>query len=243
MEHCPVLGSQIPASWQPSKGVQILETPTQTPAIHWSAEVQKLPSSQLVPAVLAGYEQSPVRAEQLPVSWHWSFWSQILGVPPQISLLQVSFKVQSWKSSHLAPSPLYGFEQVPVCVSQTPAVWQLSLAWHTTGLNPLHSPSMHKSSCVQAFPSSQVLPLRGRVSHAPLFKTLQKAGPWHCLVEVQTLGVPWQKPVPVHLSARVQGSRSSQDVVGGAVLLLQRPVPESQVEVKKQAFWGVQTLG
>jgi hypothetical protein len=44
--------------------------PTQLPAMHWSIVVQALPSLQLVPFPLAGFEQVPEPGSQVPAVWH-----------------------------------------------------------------------------------------------------------------------------------------------------------------------------
>jgi hypothetical protein len=72
---------------------------------------------------------------------------------------QVSVWLQASPSSQPLPFALAGFEQVPVAVSQTPALWHWSEAVHATGLAPWHAPAWHVSDCVQALPSSHVAPL------------------------------------------------------------------------------------
>jgi hypothetical protein len=49
LEHCPVVGSQVPARWQASDAVHSTGVPVQTPAWHTSFWVQALPSLQAVP--------------------------------------------------------------------------------------------------------------------------------------------------------------------------------------------------
>jgi hypothetical protein len=70
--------------------------------------------------------------------------------------LQVSVRVQPLPSLQDAPSGFAGFEQRPVPVSHTPAVWQVSLAVQLTGLVPAQAPNWQTSVWVQALPSLQV---------------------------------------------------------------------------------------
>lgn len=61
--------------------------------------------------------------------------------------------VQAWFSFPV------GFEHWPVEGLQVPATWHWSLAVHTTGLLPVHTPFWQVSVRVQALPSLQVVPL------------------------------------------------------------------------------------
>ena len=67
-EQVPVAGSQVPALWQASLAVHErgLE-PTQLPDWQVSVRVQALPSLQLVPFDLAGFEHVPVLVLHVPV--------------------------------------------------------------------------------------------------------------------------------------------------------------------------------
>jgi hypothetical protein len=47
---------------------------------------------------------------------------------------------------------------MPVAGLQTPASWHASLAVQTTGAPPAQPPAWHESPCVQALPSSHVVP-------------------------------------------------------------------------------------
>jgi hypothetical protein len=68
-EHTPVAGSQTPASWHWSSGLQTTGKPAvQEPAWHASLTVHALPSSQLAPSAFAGLEQAPVEGSQTPAS-------------------------------------------------------------------------------------------------------------------------------------------------------------------------------
>jgi len=101
--------------------------------------VQALPSLQVVPSGLAGFEQAPVAGSQVPAAWHWSDAAQTTLVPLQTPRLQVSFCVQVLPSLHGVPMGLTGWVQVPVLGWQTPALWQSSAATQTTGLVPTHA--------------------------------------------------------------------------------------------------------
>jgi hypothetical protein len=86
-----------------------------------SADVQALPSSQVVPFVASGFVQVP--PEQVPAVWHWSCALQTLTVPLlQLPFWHVSALVQRSPSSQAVLFALLGFEHCPVEVSHVPAV-------------------------------------------------------------------------------------------------------------------------
>jgi len=71
LEHTPVAGSHMPASWHWSAALQTTAAPPmQVPAWHVSVCVQAFPSSHALPSFLAGVEQAPVAGLQTPASWH-----------------------------------------------------------------------------------------------------------------------------------------------------------------------------
>jgi hypothetical protein len=80
-----------------------------------------------------------------------------LFVPAQAPLWQVSLAVHALWSSHDVPSGLGGFEQSPVTVSQTPAVWHWSDAVHVMGAPP-QTPPVQTSFCVHGSPSLHAVP-------------------------------------------------------------------------------------
>jgi len=83
LEHTPVAGSQVPASWHcPSAEQTTGFAPTQAPAWQVSLCVQALPSVQVVPSGLLGFEQVPFAGSQVPASWHWSSAEQTTGLAP-----------------------------------------------------------------------------------------------------------------------------------------------------------------
>src|SRR5439155_16325365 len=79
--------------------------------------------------------------------------------PTQAAAWQVSVCVQALASLQLVPLGLAGLLQTPDAGSQVPAVWHWSAAVHTTGLAPTQAPAWQVSVCVQALPSSQLVPL------------------------------------------------------------------------------------
>jgi len=71
LEHSPVDGSQVPATWHWSEAVQTTGfEPTHIPLWQVSVCVQELPSLQAVPLGAAGLEHSPVEESQVPATWH-----------------------------------------------------------------------------------------------------------------------------------------------------------------------------
>lgn len=60
--------------------------PAQAPPVHWSPDVQLVPSSHGVPSGLLGYEQvKPIGggiSMQAPGPWHWPGGGQMKGLPP-----------------------------------------------------------------------------------------------------------------------------------------------------------------
>ena len=117
------------------------------------------PSLQPLPFAFSGFEQVPLVGLQVPATWHWSLAKQTTGFAPvQTPVWQVSLCVQALPSLQVLPFALSGFEQVPCAGSQVPATWHWSLAAQTTGFAPVQTPASQVSLCVQALPSSQVLP-------------------------------------------------------------------------------------
>jgi hypothetical protein len=96
-------------------------------------------SLHVVPSVLAGFEQTPVVALQVPALWHWSIAVHVTGVPTQApEAVQVSLIVHGLPSLH---EPVRtGFEHLPVAASQVPAEWHWSEALHTTGVPGVQTP-------------------------------------------------------------------------------------------------------
>jgi hypothetical protein len=69
-EQVPVAGLQVPASWHWSAAKQVIAVPEQLPLWQESFWVQALPSLQVVPFGLLGFEQTPVAVLHVPASWH-----------------------------------------------------------------------------------------------------------------------------------------------------------------------------
>jgi hypothetical protein len=94
----------------------------QAPAWQALVIVHGLPSSQLVPSSLLGFEQEPVIGLHAPASWHWSSAAHAIDAPTwQAPPWHVSFCVQRSPSVQGLPSALAGSEHTPVAGSQTPA--------------------------------------------------------------------------------------------------------------------------
>jgi hypothetical protein len=108
----------------------------------------------------------------------------------QAPLWQTSAPLQAFPSLQLVLSGTAGFEQAPVMGSQVPALWQASAAAQTTGEPPKQAPAWQLSSCVQALPSLQGLPLTetGYVQ-APVVGSHEPAS-WHASGTAQATGVP-----------------------------------------------------
>ena len=125
LEHVPVAGSQVPASWHWSLAVHTTGfEPVHVPLWQVSVWVQALPSLQAVPFGLAGLEQVPFAGLHVPASWHWSDAVHITGFDPmQMPVWQVSVCVQALPSLQLAPSALSGFEHTPVAGLHVPTSW------------------------------------------------------------------------------------------------------------------------
>lgn len=71
LEHWPVLGLHVPATWQASCAVHVTEfEPTQVPLWQESLCVHAFPSLQAVPFETAGFEHVPVLGLQEPTVWH-----------------------------------------------------------------------------------------------------------------------------------------------------------------------------
>jgi hypothetical protein len=131
------------------------------PAWHVSVCVHALPSLHAVPFAFAGFEQTPVAVLHVPARWHWSGAEHVTGFAPvHAPAWHVSVCVHALPSLHAVPFGFAGFEQSPVVVSQA-ATWHWSLALHTTGFVPVHTPAWHVSVCVHALPSSHAVPVNG----------------------------------------------------------------------------------
>jgi hypothetical protein len=78
--------------------------------------------------------------------------------PMQAPFEHVSTVVQALPSSQESPFAFAGFEHTPVAGSQVPAVWHVSVARQMVS-GPVHAPLSHRSSVVQALPSSHVVPV------------------------------------------------------------------------------------
>lgn len=69
--HVPFEVLHTPTSWHWSEAVQTTGfPPVQVPVWQVSVRVQPLPSLQVVPSALFGFEQAPVDVSQAPTTWH-----------------------------------------------------------------------------------------------------------------------------------------------------------------------------
>src|SRR5438093_9130482 len=231
LEHAPVAGLQVPASWHWSCAVQATGfAPVHAPAWQVSVRVHALPSSHAVPLGFAGLEQVPVVESQVPASWHWSGAGQVTGFAPvHVPAWQVSLRVHALPSSHAVPLGFAGLEQVPVVESQVPASWHWSGAGQVTGFAPVHVPAWQVSLRVHALPSSHAVPLGfAGLEQVPVVES-QVPASWHWSGAGQVTGF-----APVHVPAwqvslRVHALPSSHAVPLGFAGLEQVPVVESQV--------------
>jgi hypothetical protein len=93
-----------------------------TPLWQVSVCVHALPSLQIPPSGLAGFEQVPVAGSQVPASWHSSEGGHVVARPPtQAPFWHMSACVQAFPSLHVRPSGFAGFEHAPVAGLQVPA--------------------------------------------------------------------------------------------------------------------------
>src|SRR5206468_2387339 len=113
-EQVPLAGLHVPATWHWSAAVQMTGfAPVQVPAWQVSVCVQALPSLQVLPFALFGFEHVPVAGLHVPASWHWSPAEQTTGLAPvQTPAWQVSVCVQALPSLQVLPFALFGFEHV-----------------------------------------------------------------------------------------------------------------------------------
>jgi hypothetical protein len=117
----------------------------QLPEWQLSAVVHALPSVQLAPSAFAGFEHVPLLVSHAPTSWHWSLAAQTTGFAPvHAPDWHASVCVHALPSLQVAPFAFAGFEQSPLVTSQDPAAWHWSLAEHTTGLAPVHTPAWQR---------------------------------------------------------------------------------------------------
>jgi hypothetical protein len=138
LEHVPVPGSQVPATWHASLAVHVTGfDPVHVPFWQLSLCVHALPSLQAVPFVAMGFEHAPLVGSHVPAVWHASLAVHVTGFDP---VHTPAWQVYVW--SHLL---------VPVHV-----VPLLAAVW-------LHVPSALQASTVHGLPSSHFAALQ----HSP----------------------------------------------------------------------------
>jgi hypothetical protein len=148
--------------------------------VQTSADVQALPSSQVVPFGCAGFEQAPVPGSQAPCVWQASGAGQTTGLAPtQLPARQASTVVQALPSLQAVPSAATGLEQSPVALAHTPTTWQASRALQTTGAPLLQTPARQVSASVHGLPSLQAVPsATAGLEHWPVAWS-QAPAEWH----------------------------------------------------------------
>jgi hypothetical protein len=124
-EQTPVLVLHAPTAWHVSIAVHVTGlVPVHVPAMHASVCVQALPSLQLVPSALDGFEQVPLVGSHVPTSWQASIAVHVTGFEPtQVPAMHASICVQALPSLQLVPSALTAYVQVPDEGSHDPAMW------------------------------------------------------------------------------------------------------------------------
>ena len=242
--HVPVDVSQVPAVWQTSLAVQtLLLPPTQLPFEHVSVCVHALPSLHVPPLLPIGLLQVPVAVSQVPALWQTSLAVQVFALPPtQAPFAHVSVCVQAFPSLHTPPLLPIGLLQVPVTVSQVPALWQTSLAVQTLLLPPTQLPFEHVSVCVHAFPSLQAPPLLPiGLLQVPVLVS-QVPALWQTSLAVQVFALPQTQAPLEHVSVCVQAFPSLHVPPLLPIGLLQVPVDVSQVPALWQTSLAVQVF-
>jgi hypothetical protein len=220
LEHAPVDGSQVPATWHASLAVHVTGfEPAHAPAWHVSVFVHALPSLQAVPSGAAGFEQAPVEGLHVPATWQASLAVHVTGFEPaHTPAWHVSVCVHALPSLHAVPFGAAGFEQVPVEGLHVPATWHASLAAQVTGLEPVHTPAWHVSVCVQAFPSSQAPPVVG--AQVPADPGTLQAWHWPQDDAVVLQQTPSTQVPDAHCAVDVQAPpRFTEDAAGETVTL------------------------
>jgi hypothetical protein len=160
LEHDPVAGSQVPATWQESLGGQLTGfAPTHVPPVQANDVSQRLLLEHAVPSDAAGLVHWPVAGSQVPAWWHVSVAVHATGFEPaHAPLWQVYVWLHGFVPVQVAPSLAAGFEHCPLAGSQVPATWHASLAVQVTRLAPVHVPARQVSLCVHALPSVHAVP-------------------------------------------------------------------------------------
>ena len=189
-------------------------------SVQLSVGVHASPSSHVVPSVTLTCEHVP----PLQLSVVQTLLSlQSSAAPPHTPAVQESAVVHASPSSHVVPSVTATCEHVPPLQL---SVVQALLSLQSIGLLPTHAPDWQLSVCVQASPSSQVVPSATLTCEhvPPLQLSVVQA-----LLSLQSIGLlPTQAP-DWQLSVCVHASPSSQVVPSSAAGFEHRPVPGSQI--------------
>ncbi len=214
LEHVPVEGVHVPATWHWSDAVQVTGfEPVQVPPTQVSVCVHRLSSLQAVPSETVGLEHVPVEVSHVPAAWHWSDAVQVTGFEPvQVPPTQVSVCVHRLSSLQAVPSETVGLEHAPVEVLHVPAAWHWSDAVQVTGFEPVQVPPTQVSVCVHRLLSLQAVPSETvGLEHTPV-EVLHVPATWHWSCAAQVTGFePVQVP-PTQVSVCVHGLLSLQVV-------------------------------
>jgi len=121
--------------------------------LHWYANNRggsnASPQHQSVPLLRSAQEASPPACTSA---------IELHPEPTQAPAWHESFEVAGFPSLQLVPSGALGFVHVPFELLQVPTVWHWSLAVQITEVPPVQIPPWQVSPCVQALPSSHVVP-------------------------------------------------------------------------------------
>src|SRR5437879_4354566 len=229
LEHVPLAGSQIPATWHWSSAGQTPGfAPMQLPAWQVSVCVQASPSAQALPSAWFGLEHVPLAGSQTPATWHWSSAVQTTGfLPLQAPARQVSVWVQASPSSQTVPFGRGAGSQLSLASWHTP-VLQASPAAEQSRAAPPQTPAAQRSFAVQKRPSSQAVPSAWFGLEQAPFAGLQTPATWHWSRAVQMTGLaPMQLPA-WQVSVCVQASPSEQALPSALSGLEQVPFAGSQ---------------
>src|SRR5207302_144234 len=130
---------------------------------------------------------------------------------------------------HVVPFVFAGLEQTPVDGLQVPTSWHWSCAAQVTGFAPVQVPASQVSVCVQALPSSQVVPFGFAGFEQTPVDGSQVPTSWHWSCAVQVTGfAPVQVPAS-QVSVCLPALSWSQVVPFGFAGLEQTPVDESHL--------------
>ena len=189
---------------QRSPSSQSITVPLQLPLLQTSPVVQAFPSSQAVPLLTSINTHPVLGSQESTVQGLLSL--QTIGDPAtHFPLLQTSSIVQAFPSSQ---ELLLNVNVHPLSGSQESVVQGL-LSLQTIGDPATQLPLLQTSPVVQAFPSSQAVPLLTSINTHPVSGSQESTV--QGLLSLQAIGVPIQLPL-LQTSPVVQAFPSSQAV-------------------------------